>query len=49
MARGFLTFGGVDSRDYGVYISGTGVYNAPAREYTRLVNRGVPGMPSPKV
>jgi phage-related protein len=34
MARGYLTFGGVDSRDYGVYISGTGVYNAPAREYT---------------
>ena len=34
MARGYLTFGGADSRDYGVYISGTGVYNAPAREYT---------------
>ena len=26
-----LNFGGVDSADYGIYISGEGVYNAPAR------------------
>lgn len=29
--RNYFTFGGVDSRDYGVYISGGGVYNAPER------------------
>lgn len=27
-----LTFDGADSRDYGVYITGAGVYNAPQRE-----------------
>lgn len=27
-----LTFGGVNSLDYGVYISGPGVYNAPTRD-----------------
>lgn len=26
-----LTFGGIDSADYGIYISGEGVYNAPER------------------
>lgn len=26
-----LTFGGVDSADYGIYISGDGVYNSPSR------------------
>lgn len=29
--RNYFTLGGVDSRDYGVYISGEGVFNAPAR------------------
>jgi len=29
--RNYFTLGGVDSRDYGVYISGGGVYNAPER------------------
>lgn len=36
-----LTFGGVNSADYGVYISGEGVYNAPARavELTQIPGR----------
>lgn len=29
--RNYFTLGGIDSRDYGVYISGSGVFNAPAR------------------
>ena len=37
---GKIIFGGVDSSDYGIYISGEGVYNAPERE-VELVN--VPG------
>lgn len=37
---GKLIFGGVDSSDYGIYISGEGVYNAPERA-VELVN--VPG------
>lgn len=31
--RNYFTFGGIDSRDYGVYISGTNVFNAPERAY----------------
>lgn len=31
--RNFFIFDGQDSRDYGVYISGSGTYNAPEREY----------------
>lgn len=27
-----LTFGGASSKDYGIYITGTGVYNAPERD-----------------
>lgn len=38
--RNFLTFDGVDSRDFGVYISGTGTYNAPERQYTNI---SIPG------
>ena len=38
--RNYFTFGLIDSRDYGVYISGTGAYNAPRRSYTEVV---VPG------
>lgn len=29
----YLTFGGIDSRNYGVYISGSGVYDSPEKEY----------------
>lgn len=38
--RNYFTFGLIDSRDYGVYISGSGAYNAPRRSYTEVV---VPG------
>ena len=31
--RNYFTFGSIDSRTYGVYISGTGVFNAPDKEY----------------
>lgn len=31
--RNYFTFDDIDSRDYGVYISGSGVYNAPRRLY----------------
>ena len=31
MAVNSLTFGGIDSANYGIFISGEGVYNAPAR------------------
>ena len=27
-----ITFGGVNSADYGIYISGEGVFNAPKRD-----------------
>lgn len=30
--RNYFTLGGADSRDYGVYISGEGVFNAPNRD-----------------
>jgi phage-related protein len=35
-----LTFGGVNSADYGIYITGEGVYNAPKRAVDMV---GVPG------
>lgn len=38
--RNYFRFGLIDSRDYGVYISGSGAYNAPRRSYTEVV---VPG------
>lgn len=38
--RNYFKFGLIDSRDYGVYISGSGAYNAPRRSYTEVV---VPG------
>ena len=36
----YIIFGGVDSRDYGIYISGEGVFNAPERD-VEVVN--IPG------
>lgn len=33
MSQGYLNFGGYDSRNFGVYITGSGVYNAPERGY----------------
>lgn len=38
--RNYFTLGGVDSRDFGVYISGAGVFNAPARSVDYI---SVPG------
>ena len=38
--RNYFVFGGIDSRTYGVYISGAGTFNAPARRYK---NYKVPG------
>jgi len=38
--RNYFTFGNIDSRDYGVYISGEGVFNAPARAYEAI---SIPG------
>lgn len=38
--RNTFTFGDITSNDYGVFISGSGVYNAPSREYTA---KSVPG------
>lgn len=38
--RNHLIFDGKDSRDYGVYISGSGTFNAPGREYEAIA---VPG------
>ena len=33
MSRQHVTFAGTDLADFGVYISGSGVYNAPERDY----------------
>lgn len=38
--RNYFVFDGLDSRDFGVYISGAGTFNAPARRYK---NYKVPG------
>lgn len=38
--RNYFTLNGVDSRDFGVYISGQGTFSAPAREYNMIA---VPG------
>ena len=38
--RNYFTFGGIDSRDFGVYISGPGVFNSPEREFNMV---DVPG------
>lgn len=38
--RNYFTFAGADSRDFGVYISGSGAFSAPARAYEMLT---IPG------
>lgn len=38
--RNFFVFDGADSRDFGVYISGQGTFNSPARVYT---SQPIPG------
>ena len=34
--RGYFTFNGADSRDYGIYISGMKTYNGPVRSFTTI-------------
>ena len=34
--RNYFTFDGVDSRSFGVYISGQGTFKAPARSYDAI-------------
>lgn len=41
--RNYFTFGGLDSRNFGIYISGSGVYNAPERDYERVSVAGRDG------
>lgn len=38
--RNYFTFGTIDSRNFGVYISGSGVFNSPEREFNMV---DVPG------
>ena len=38
--RNYLTFGSINSSTYGVYISGSGVFNVPERQYDFI---SVPG------
>lgn len=38
--RNWFSFGGLDSRDFGIYISGRGAFDAPLREYEMI---SVPG------
>ena len=40
MSRQHVFFAGTDLADFGVYISGSGVYNAPERGYEEII---VPG------
>lgn len=42
--RNTFTFGGILSSDYGVYISGTGVFNAPERDVTTVEIPGRDGV-----
>lgn len=41
--RNYFTFGRTDSRDFGVYISGSGVFNSPVKAYEPLVIPGRDG------
>lgn len=38
--RNYLTFNGTDLRDFGVYLTGSGTFNAPEREYSEIT---IPG------
>lgn len=42
--RNTLTFGGVNSADYGIYITGSGVYDAPKRAVEKIVVPGRNGL-----
>ncbi|MBR5931241.1 MAG: hypothetical protein IKZ95_04355, partial [Lachnospiraceae bacterium] len=40
MAIEYFVFGGQDSRNYGIYISGSGVFGAPERDGSKV---SIPG------
>lgn len=42
--RNYFTLDGIDSRTYGVYISGSGTYSAPARKYNLIEVPGKNGL-----
>lgn len=42
--RNYLIFGGVNSANYGIYITGSGVYNAPKRAVENIVVPGRNGL-----
>jgi phage-related protein len=42
--RNYITFAGRDLRDFGVYISGSGIYNAPIRAYEEVEIPGRDGL-----
>lgn len=42
--RNYITFAGRDLRDFGVYISGSGIYNAPNRAYEEIEIPGRDGL-----
>lgn len=42
--RNYFTFDNADSRDFDVYISGSGIYNAPARAYDEITIPGRNGV-----
>lgn len=42
--RNYITFSGLDLREFGLYISGSGVYNAPERAYEEIEIPGKDGL-----
>lgn len=42
--RNYITFSGQDLREFGLYISGSGVYNAPERAYEEIEIPGKDGL-----
>ena len=35
----YFTFGGFDSRDFGVFLARNGVYNAPKKDYKVVIQQ----------
>lgn len=42
--RNYITYNGVDLREFGLYISGQGTFNSPARDYEQIVIPGRDGV-----
>lgn len=42
--RNYITYNGVDLREFGLYISGQGAFNSPARDYEQIVIPGRDGV-----